>query len=263
MTTYLAGAIAAAGRAVTPGGRRPARPVVAGCAAAERRCPARDAAIRPATGPGAGQAAGLPAHRPDGPTPWTELVTNTSLAACSRALVIGITLTPRPVAAGEPQDGGPGDAGQQPSVRGRGVQHPADDREHVGPVGLQHLARRCPRSAGARRAAGPRQRAHVRRAAAGRATCARPRPPGMTTGTQVSLAGGRSSGTTSTRGVQRPAGWPHGDPQPPRRVPGEQSGQVAGEPAAAPCRTAAGRWPPAGPDAPPAGRCRPSGPAAR
>ena len=96
----------------------------------------------PATGAptGAGTAAGTgPARDRTGTTPWTELVTNTSLApaaaGCARRLAGREALLP-----GEPQHRRPGDAGQQPPVRGRGVQDPVDHREHAGPVGLQHLA---------------------------------------------------------------------------------------------------------------------------
>src|SRR5262245_24795533 len=58
-------------------------------------CRVRAAAIWLATGP-AGQAAWLPASDRTGRAPWTALVTNTSLAASSCALLIGVTLTPRP-----------------------------------------------------------------------------------------------------------------------------------------------------------------------
>ena len=43
------------------------------------------------------------------------------------------------VVCGEPQHGRPGDPGEQPPVRGRGVQDAVDHGEDVGPVGLQHV----------------------------------------------------------------------------------------------------------------------------
>jgi len=41
--------------------------------------------------------------------------------------------------AGRAQHDSPGHAGQQPPVRGRSVQYPADHSENVRPVGLQHV----------------------------------------------------------------------------------------------------------------------------
>ena len=167
-------------------------------------CRVSAAAIWLATGP-AGQAAGLPASEATGRAPWTALVTNTSLAASSWALPIGVTLTPRPA--------------RRAARNTAALATPGSSRPSAGgvcsipPITAKMFARSVSStspSASSISSCSPGRRDMERDSSASSRRsshlCA-PRPPSITAGRRFTCAGGRSSGTTSTRA---PSGPPAG-----------------------------------------------------
>ena len=71
--------------------------------------------------------------------PWTELVTNTSLARSSRGVLNGSSFTGMPSCAASRSTAARVIPGSSRPSAGGVTQDAVDHREDVGPVGLQHL----------------------------------------------------------------------------------------------------------------------------